>query len=623
MTAWRECPPPPPTPAVRIPLAIAVLAAWVPVIIHASRLVRLDGTQYSAWRALLLLGIALVLVVVARRRPLWAMIGVPAGVLVGYGCYGARPGVLLGWTAAAGAVAWSIATGWSPIRRWLEPSVTVRRLAAVPLGVATLIVVLGSGDVRISAVSIAVALVVELIGDRHIETLQRWSEPIRSAFGPLLAGLVHLMEVIGRPLGALFGALAMVPVAVIVTIAWMVNGLLRFDPFFVPSGWLDRDRGDLHPDRLYGGVKVLPLATRRVALHRGVASLAVLAVVAAASGAGIRLIRSDSNDPGPFRGESAPSCTVSCLAFDDQPDWQRTFDETSAVLSQSRYDAASLYYFADHAGVDVNERARVRRTWRPPECGCRRIRVWWFGASSAWGFFQRDEYTLPSYVARVAWEQGIALDIENRAMPGWTVGQSVRAIADLTTTAPAPDVVISMDGANDLAAQFARNDVGRGTDESDSTMLESKLTRLVRTGLYDWAKGEAGPTNGDDPKLTPEQVAQHAVARYTRSVDLGRRVVESVGAVPLFLWQPSAASSPLAAGDPTSSRPPDFADWQAASAEVARRLPPGVVDLSTAYEGVDDVVFGDLVHTNEAGAEILARVIVGRIAPLVSRTEPG
>ena len=56
-----------------------------------------------------------------------------------------------------------------------------------------------------------------------------------------------------------------------------------------------------------------------------------------------------------------------------------------------------------------------RATWRPAVTpGCRPAKVWMFGGSTAFGQGQRDDHTIASELARVAWEDGIAVDVTKR-----------------------------------------------------------------------------------------------------------------------------------------------------------------------------------------------------------------
>jgi hypothetical protein len=61
-----------------------------------------------------------------------------------------------------------------------------------------------------------------------------------------------------------------------------------------------------------------------------------------------------------------------------------------------------------------------------------------------------------------------------------------------------------------------------------------------------------------------------------------------------FFWQPQRAGWPSAITD---------------------RLPPDVVDLSAVFDGSEDDIYIDEVHTNELGARIVAEALWAELGP--------
>ena len=277
-----------------------------------------------------------------------------------------------------------------------------------------------------------------------------------------------------------------------------------------------------------------------------------------------------------------------------------------------------MYRWQDFDGRFVNIRGGVRSSWRPPECDCRRIRVWWFGGSAGWGWNQHDEHTIPSQIAKAAWGRGIALDIENRAMPGWTLGQGVRTFAQLITTERLPDVVMFYDGGNDVANQLTRNAEGRGADESQSSYAEVEVGDLLSDpmGKRDHRFGVPRSAPPNTPIESAAAVGGHAMNRYRRDVRLARLIADGLGIGAAFVWQPLLPTSPRSAGGPDALPEANRRVWNGALDAALAELPQEVINLADALDDVGRPVYKDIFHTNEYGAKIVAEDLFGRTQPL-------
>lgn len=312
---------------------------------------------------------------------------------------------------------------------------------------------------------------------------------------------------------------------------------------------------------------------------------------------------------------SPPGPPVSS-AFAEEPAFDQVWAEQQGFSRHVRFDPEAVFRFADFRSEYVNQVDGIRTTWRPPECECRRWKVWWFGGSAGWGFFQADDDTIPSQLAKAAWEQGVALDIENRALPGYTLGQESQKFAALTATERAPDLVIFYDGANELDFQIGRNGAGRGDDESPISYYDRSLQRVYALfeDVVRLAPSRAEGSAVDDEDLVElldaPELAGHAINRYRRGVDVATRVAASVDAQPLFVWQPTQTTASALADAPfegSGSWPEADREWFERLVAAARAgLPPETVDLSDVFENSEEPIMPDWPHTNTRGAQIVA-----------------
>lgn len=293
-------------------------------------------------------------------------------------------------------------------------------------------------------------------------------------------------------------------------------------------------------------------------------------------------------------------------------------------------------------GEYVNLEGWSRRTYEPPDLPADAPVVWMFGGSTTWGEGQRDDYTIASYLARIAEEQGTPIKVVNYGQRGWTHFQEMILFEQLLASEPAPDVAIFYDGANEINAQtlgakgvpthtmtdqYARILTGSSVQafEGDTPAAPpsaaatawtayaghsatGKLLRWLRSG-FDQPAGAstlqgdadgAGSDDGEDLGTNYVKTVEDAV----RAVDVyerGRRVTEfladEAGVRTVFFWQPQMAGpAELWANDNVSAP---------------------TIDISDALDGREEDVYIDGGHTNELGAEIVAERIWDDLAPVV------
>lgn len=579
------------------------VASAVPIASYLGSL----GFYSSRARWQLVLFLAVVVAVERRAQQWWWAVAV--GAVAGYTWLG--PGFPL--SSSLMAVVWT--TVWAVALGFVPPALRPRRSlwATVPFLIVADVALATGQQVRWAGLAAAGAVAVGAVAwvrprrsDELIDSVQASLE--RAVLGraaPLrrvLAANGRFLDRIGRPLGRALGAVVTLPSAVLVTLAWGAHrgaGLDVLAPPTVPtSRWVERPGVDPNPAHLAAGAGPVDPRGAEPTIRRGLAGSLVVVLVAAVVAAVVVPT---------FSGESDQGCADP--RKEDNNGWARIACETDEFVKHGEFDAATAYTFADYDGRYVTVDGGRRVTWRPPPCACRRYTVWWFGGSAAWGWAQRNEFTLPSQVAKAAWRDGVALDVQNYAMPGWVLGQEVRRFADLVADgAELPDLVVFYDGGNDLNGQKDRSKFGRGSDDSAFTFAEAELDSVLANGPFapTPADGVAIPlTNGTD--FTG--VARRALRRYSGDVRFGQRFAASLGVESLFAWQPlsgAVASSVAAVGgvDPNDARA-----WREMLPVARRSLPSDVLDLSESLDGAGRVVLLDLFHTNEYGADLVARAM--------------
>ena len=117
--------------------------------------------------------------------------------------------------------------------------------------------------------------------------------------------------------------------------------------------------------------------------------------------------------------------------------------------------------------MNVND--GIRRSYEPAASGDP-VEVYFLGGSAMFGWFQRDEHTIPSEVARLAEADGIPVRVVNHATPAYVNWQESLKLQALVTSGHRPDVAVFYDGANELVSQFTQ---GPHTD------IETTLSRQI------------------------------------------------------------------------------------------------------------------------------------------------
>jgi lysophospholipase L1-like esterase len=270
---------------------------------------------------------------------------------------------------------------------------------------------------------------------------------------------------------------------------------------------------------------------------------------------------------------------------------------------------------ADVRTRTVNVVDGVRRTWRPPQCSCRRRTVWMYGGSTTFGLGQRDDHTIASELARIAWRDGIALDVVNRGVPGDLHWQEATRFAWDLQSGPTPDLVLFYDGVNEIWATGELLSAGRGDIDRPAEPLIDQVWKGVLDNTDSnpppAPPGAGVPTSSSLPVPGPAEIGRTAVERYGRSLGMSRDLVEANGLVAHWFWQPSRLSRPPVEGEPTNGDGEARARATTEAAEAA--IPAGVHDLTDVFDAFPGPLFSDDVHHNEVGARLVAEAIYQRI----------
>jgi hypothetical protein len=356
-------------------------------------------------------------------------------------------------------------------------------------------------------------------------------------------------------------------------------------------------------------------------------------------------------------------------AYPDIP-WLSSYIDAFDTL-RLRWHPYVYWLGAPLRGAYINvEKNGLRSTWKDKRIadGSRPIKIFVFGGSTAWGQGARDNYTIPSLLARrLASEIPDEVEVSNFGQIGYVSTQELFLLEEQLRNGNVPDIAIFYDGANDVHSAFENKAPGWTNDEAargrefnllnrnsrlrickfavqhfftqsrtarSATWLLQKLSPqrwyTVREHLIDTAFRESGMRNASE-NLSVE-LEDGTVRAYLSNKHIIEGLSREFGFRCLFFWQPMIF---------TKARPSLYE--RSVQDEVALYYPgleqfyretyirlhkvssrEGIVDISDAFGDLDKPCYLDYMHTTEDANQILVGNMLPRIrAALEDRKWPG
>ncbi|MGD9645375.1 MAG: SGNH/GDSL hydrolase family protein [Pirellulales bacterium] len=313
------------------------------------------------------------------------------------------------------------------------------------------------------------------------------------------------------------------------------------------------------------------------------------------------------------------------------------------------WEPYSYWRLAPFAGKYVSIDARgLRKTWTPPptDDDAKRLRVFFLGASVMWGHGARDDFTIPSLTTKRLSEEGFAVEPTNFGQLGFVSTQTAIELQRQLQGGQIPDVVVVLDGLNDMAAAYLTGVAGDSLFESERRrefrMSNRPALGLIRHALSNTALGRAfrhQPPPGSLEYASGERPSREQMAIETLNVWLANiRTIEALrkayGFAAIYSCQPTVflktQPSTFEAGvqrnndklremyEPYYRLAQQFFQ-QVASGQIADA--PHLVYLPDAFNSPDwagKTAFLDHFHLTEAGNATVAERFAIEMAPILT-----
>ena len=525
-----------------------------------------------------------------RRRMLRLVVALAAGAAV----------IPFGGTASAIWLAMNLVlVDWSLRGMSPTPSMPTSEDSIIPVLVLMGVAAIGGQELFATKQPLAItaaALVITLVAGLTGDALSRGARRFGSAVGTAVAFV-------------LFATLGVIVIAV----PWLFQRLLRIDPLTTTADrrWINRRRLDVRPSEPWTVESAERPMGWWLRLRRKV--VPVLAVLV--FGTLLVITRRAATTELRQLAVNAPSAAQGLPWW---PEYRRAeqwalFDPgpaSNALRYPPTYDFHSRY---------LNVKDGERRTWRPPECGCRRLTVWFYGGSTTFGLGQRDDHTIASELARLAWADGIALDVRNRGVLGDLNWEESQRFAWDVAAGPKPDLVIFFDGYNEIAGAEYRNDAHRSNDRSPvDWTAETFYDDVPRWPAWLLPFGVPSGAGLDPPppsrRIGPEAIARRATENYEHGRLAAPATAERLGVSAAWVWQPDRYTRALDSREPTKDAATE-ATQRRIRREIERHPPTDIHDLTKVYDAVNAPIYYDDVHTLEQGARIIAAAMYRQVGP--------
>ncbi len=311
--------------------------------------------------------------------------------------------------------------------------------------------------------------------------------------------------------------------------------------------------------------------------------------------------------------------------------------------------------------INVNE-DRLRQTWRPPAGGDSvagsPARVFVFGGSTVWGTGVRDDYTIPSCLARELTEAGHSVRVFNFGESGYVSTQEVITLLRCLQSGDVPDIAVFYNGVNDVFAAYQHREAGVPQNEKNRRAEFNLLKDYKRLGeAYLAAKPTSWPgfvrlatairtrLNPDDGVVLsrPASSGVHPDERqeellliddllrvYENNFRIVMAVSEAYGFDAVFYWQPMIFTKRhITPFEARSSEKMGYikafflAAYQRVASSEFLNGDSRFRNLGGLFDDATKPYYIDFCHLAENGNVVVAETIVGGVSRILERRRAG
>jgi len=327
---------------------------------------------------------------------------------------------------------------------------------------------------------------------------------------------------------------------------------------------------------------------------------------------------------------------------------QKYWEEFSKSSSSDRVQWMPYVYWrrkpfqGDYINIDSNG---IRQTWKPninhKEMGDP-FTIFIFGGSTMWGTGARDNFTIPSILAKKLQEKGIYTETINFGESGYVSSQEVIALILELKKGNIPDLAIFYDGVNDTYSAYQNHVAGLTHNEynrmnefnvSKSMGYKKMISILIRenrmgstvrfiNGLIHRLNLLRKPrvavnyqANNDNLAYDNEPLINDMIDVYNSNIEVVNALADYYNFKYLFYWQPTIFQKKHLTeyeelhGQKSSSFHlflKKTYDYLAQQSDFTEEGDLPFHNLSLVFSNVQKPLFVDYCHLGELGNEMIA-----------------
>jgi len=256
-------------------------------------------------------------------------------------------------------------------------------------------------------------------------------------------------------------------------------------------------------------------------------------------------------------------------------------------------------------------------------------KIYVFGGSTVWGEGARDEYTIPSWLARQLDENDQDIQVINYGQTGYVSTQDMLMFQFQLRQGNIPDVAIFYQGFNDTLAAYGGGYVGI-TLQENQRLNDSEAGRALRNGQPVFTVPNQSLDNLDLSLLNAQTTTSQGIFdHWLANVQMINALADAYDVQTLFVWQPAIFyKTPITSDeqgilDRLERERPDFLDlYQSVDALVREYVEQSdevnLLILSDLFANDNRTIFHDLVHITEQGNGVVVENMVTEVINLIS-----
>lgn len=312
--------------------------------------------------------------------------------------------------------------------------------------------------------------------------------------------------------------------------------------------------------------------------------------------------------------------------------WFREYTkEASHVFFQTEWSPYLYWKTRPFSGKYININAdSSRKTWSPPMDSTKPIyHIFMFGGSTLWGWGARDDYTIPSLVAKILHNKyNVQAHITNFGELGYVSTQELIRYMKELQHKNIPHLVVFYDGLNDIFSALQSNEAGiphnefkRKSEFEDGIITKVFASFTEHSKLYKLIFSIFGKNN-HDIKINIEsqrlnQLSDNIVNTYAGNMNIIKSISSLYKIKTLFYWQPTIfTKNDLSSSEKIFAKIHAYSEplYKSTYKKISTLEENNFSNISNILSGYNRSFYIDPWHIDEYGNEIIAQKIADDIS---------